>query len=387
MALISDSGTTTRQRHDPRLPSGDGHEPPIGPPPTVAQVASRVEARLARLLESERRRLGGLDPDLDAPLAALGRAVLHGGKRLRPAFCHWGWRAAGGDHDDAEALRPVDDAGAALELLHAFALVHDDVMDDADRRRGVPTVHVTFAARHRDEGWRGEDRRLGESVAILVGDLAHTYAEVALGAVGPRTRALWQELQVELVAGQYLDVVRTAAGGADQAQARRIARLKSGRYTVEQPLRLGASLRDHRRTPEQIAELDEALVAIGEPLGMAFQLRDDVLGVIGDPARTGKPVGTDLREGKPTPILALADERANPAQRRALVRVGAPDLGEDEVEGLVAVLSDTGALDAAEAEVADLAHRSLDAIDAAPLPPAVRADLAAVVPFVAGRHH
>jgi geranylgeranyl diphosphate synthase type I len=381
MALISDSGTGAA-----RLPAAPP-DPPVRPPATVAEVAARIEARLTRLLDAERDRLGALDPDLTAPLAVLGDAVLDGGKRLRPAFCYWGWCCAGGVAEEPGALEPVDDAGAALELLHAFALVHDDVMDDADRRRGVPTVHVTFAERHRHEGWRGERRRVGESVAILVGDLAHTYAEIALGAVNPRTRALWQELQVELMAGQYLDVLRTASGGADQAQARRIARLKSGRYTVEQPLRLGASLLDARRTPDQVGALDEALVAIGEPLGMAFQLRDDVLGVVGDPARTGKPVGDDLREGKPTPILALADERADRDQRRLLERVGAPDLDDDEVQALVAVLVDTGALDAAEAEVAALAEAALAAVEAADLPPTVRSDLAAVVPFVAGRHH
>ena len=291
--------------------------------------------------------------------------------------------AAGGDPADDRVV----DAGAALELLHAFALVHDDVMDGSDTRRRQPAVHAEFRAAHERNDWRGEARRFGEGVAILVGDLAHTYAEVALGEVAPRTRALWQELQVELVAGQYLDVLRTAAGGADEGQARRIARLKSGRYTVEQPLRLGASLLDERRTHAQAERLDAQLVAIGAPRGMAFQLRDDVLGVVGDPARTGKPVGDDLREGKPTAILALAGERARGAQRRLLDRVGAPDLTEDEVAALVEVVVDTGALGAVEAEVARLADEALAAIDDARLPASVHADLAAVVPFVAGRHH
>ena len=379
MTLITETDAMTTGR--PRA------EHTAQPPATVGEVAARVERRLTALLGAERARLARLDPDLDTPLAALTAAVLNGGKRLRPAFCHWGWLAAGGEPGDTGARTAVDDAGAALELLHAFALVHDDVMDDADRRRGEPTTHVTVAQRHRQQGWRGESRRVGESVAILVGDLAHTYAEVALGEVAPRTRALWQELQVELVAGQYLDVLRTAAGGADEGQARRIARLKSGRYTVEQPLRLGASLLDERRTHAQAERLDAQLVAIGEPLGMAFQLRDDVLGVVGDPARTGKPVGDDLREGKPTAILALAGERARGAQRRLLDRVGAPDLTEDEVAALVEVVVDTGALGAVEAEVARLADEALAAIDDARLPASVHADLAAVVPFVAGRHH
>lgn len=368
-------------------PTSEAIQTSVLAPATVEEVASQVEHRLARVLDEERARLRAVDADLEPPMAALADAVLAGGKRLRPAFCHWGWRCAGGDPDDHESAALAIDAGAALELLHAFALVHDDVMDDADRRRGRPTVHVVYGARHRERGWRGERRRVGESVAILIGDLAHTYAEAMLGDVPRRTRTLWHQLQVELVAGQYLDVLRTAEGAADDAQARRIARMKSGRYTVTQPLRMGASLLDERRTPEQAAVLDAQLEAVGEPLGMAFQLRDDVLGVVGDPATTGKPVGADLREGKPTPILAAARARADEDQRRRLERVGAPDLDDDEVDALVQVALDTGAVDAIEAEIDHLAARALAAIAACAAPAGVRADLAAVVPFVTGRHH
>lgn len=388
MTLIAT--TETAQAAPPGRTAGSRPTPPLpeGPRPlALGEVATRVDGRLRALLATERAELSRLDPDLDAPLAALERAVLAGGKRLRPGFAHWGWCAAGGDPAEDLPLAVVDDLGAALELLHAFALVHDDVMDDADRRRGVPTTHAAFARHHADAGWRGEGRRFGESVAILVGDLAHTYADGLVAGASARTRWLWRQLQVELVAGQYLDVACTAAGHADEARARRIARLKSGRYTIEQPLRLGASLRDRHRTPEEIADLDAALEAFGAPLGMAFQLRDDVLGAVGDPAVTGKPVGDDLRTGKPTALLAMARAAADPAQRRLLDRVGDPDLGDADVAALQQVLLDTGALAELQDEIDDLVGASMLALEQGPFPSATAEALADVAAFVVGRDH
>jgi len=356
-------------------------------PAGLADVARRVRRRLVDLVGAERERWTAVDPDLDAPLDALETAVLSGGKRLRPAFCLWGWVCAGGDLADETTRAAVDDLGAAFELLHAFALIHDDVMDGADTRRGRPTTHVAFGGQHNAAAWKGETRRFGESVAILVGDLAHVYAGAIVATAPSATRVLWREMQVELVVGQYLDVLRTAQGDADAAQARRIARLKSGRYTIEQPLRIGASLVDDPARPFEGSDLDRALVRYGEPCGMAFQLRDDVLGVVGDADRLGKPVGGDLREGKPTPLLAIARDRASAAQRGLLGRVGELGLTDAEIEAMVDVLVDTGALDEVEREIATLTDAAVAAIDTAPVPERARTALVDLARFVSSRQH
>jgi geranylgeranyl diphosphate synthase type I len=344
------AGTAATDRTDP-LP-GD-----------LGLVAARVEERVTRLLDAETQRWGAVDPELLHPLEALRALVMAGGKRLRPVFCHWGFVAAGGEPDDPRIV----DAGAAFELLQAFALIHDDVMDGSATRRGAPAVHRRFADRHADTAWAGESRRFGEGVAILVGDVALVYSDLLLPSGSPELAALWHELRIELNIGQYLDLSGTATGGVDREGARRIARLKSGRYTIERPLQIGALLAGQ-------PELATALSTYGDPLGEAFQLRDDVLGVFGLEARTGKPVGDDLREGKPTLMLAVAHERATGADLALLARVGDPDLDEQTVTDLQALFISTGALDVAEAEIATLAARAVAALPALPLPP--HADLA-----------
>jgi geranylgeranyl diphosphate synthase type I len=344
-------------------------------PASLVVIAARVDRRLRDLLDSEIARWTALDPELTAPLESLATLVLSGGKRLRPAFCHWGWVGSGGDPDDPV----VADAGAAFELLHAFALVHDDVMDGSDTRRGARTAHLDHAARHAVGGWRGEARRYGEGVAILIGDLAFVYADQCLGGANAEAQSVWNELRIELNIGQYLDVVGTARGQTNQAAAERIARYKSGKYTVERPLHLGAALAG------RFGELAPALSAYGLPLGDAFQLRDDMLGAFGDSILTGKPVGDDLREGKPTPMLAIAASRAGKQHAELLDRVGAPDLGEDEVAALQAVLVDTGAQAEIEATITALTDQAVIAIARADIAPVAREELTALAYFVAWR--
>ena len=314
-------------------------------------IAERVERRLQALVEIEQARWADLDPDLGAPMAALGRLLSSGGKRLRPAFCYWGFVGAGGDVDDERSI----DAGAAFELLHAFALLHDDVMDGSATRRGLQTTHVSFSDEHQREDWSGEPRRFGEGVAILVGDLAFVYADALLhGASEPAWR-IWTELRIELNVGQYLDILGTARGERRRATAERIARYKSGKYTVERPLHLGAVL----AAPDRADELLPALSAYGLPLGDAFQLRDDVLGAFGEVGLTGKPVGDDLREGKPTSLMAVAADRAGAAHRKVLTLVGRPDLTEGQVEAIQSVLVETGALGEIEMTIDALASDAL----------------------------
>ncbi|MGH9002490.1 MAG: polyprenyl synthetase family protein [Acidimicrobiia bacterium] len=347
--------------------------PPV--PDSLAAVVAPVEARMRELLEAEARRWSLVDEDLLQPLAALRDFVLAGGKRLRPAFCHWAYVGAGGDPDSPVVV----DAGAALELLHTFALIHDDVMDGSARRRGRTTVHLDFASRHLVGGWRGEARRFGEGVAILVGDLAFVYADILMGGVPPAATEVFNQLRLELNIGQYLDIVGTAARRSDPATARRIACYKSGKYTVERPLHLGAALAG------RLDDLGPALSGYGLPLGEAFQLRDDLLGAFGEAAITGKPVGEDLRDGKPTPLLAIATARAGDAGRALLARVGASDLTDSEVADLQGLLVETGAKDESERRVETLLAEALAALEGSSLHPEARHALTELAAYVAHR--
>ncbi len=344
-------------------------------PADLLAIAGRVEQRVGILLDEERRRWSALDPNLAEPIEALRGLVLSGGKRLRPAFCHWGFVGAGGDPEDPSIV----DAGAAFELLQGFALIHDDVMDGSAVRRGAPSVHRQFVERHDGERWAGEARRFGEGVAILVGDLALVYADQLLPDGPPELGRLWDELRTELNIGQYLDLVGTATGRTDRANARRIARYKSGKYTIERPLQLGATLAGRHHA------LAEPLSRYGDPLGEAFQLRDDVLGVFGDSARTGKPVGDDLREGKPTLVLAVAHERATDAQRAVLALVGDPQLSADRVTDLQDLLVETGSLATVEEEIAALAARAVGSLETISIATEARVALRDLAAFVVAR--
>jgi geranylgeranyl diphosphate synthase, type I len=273
------------------------------------------------------------------------------------------------------------DVGAALELLHTFALVHDDVMDGSDTRRGLDAVHQRFIRAHHDGGWRGEPRRFGEGIAILVGDFACTYADLLMRGAPARALDVYDELRVELCVGQSLDLVGTALRSNDVEDARRIATYKSAKYTVERPLHLGAALAG------RLDELADSLSAIGLPLGEAFQLRDDLLGVFGEERVTGKPVGDDLREGKPTPLLAIATARSDADGRELLARVGAADLEETEVKALQELFLASGAVDEIEVTIDALVDRATAALDESPLTPDARELLRELAFYVAWRDH
>ena len=346
-------------------------------PTSLAAIATRVEARLREFLEPEQARWANFDADLAEPIAHIGRLVLAGGKRLRPAFCHWGFVGAGGDPADAMVVN----AGAAFELMHAFALFHDDVMDDAASRRGNATTHAVFADRHREQGWAGEARRFGEGVAILVGDLAFVYSDMMMAGASPAAWAIWNELRIELNIGQVLDIAGSVRNERSRAKAERICRYKSGKYTIERPLHLGAVM----AAPERADELLPALSAYGLPLGDAFQMRDDVMGAFGDTALTGKPVGGDLREGKPTPLMARAVEAATPAQAEVLALVGRANLGGDDVARVQQAIVESGALADLEATIERLAVEAVAAIELAPITTDARRELVALASYVTNR--
>jgi geranylgeranyl diphosphate synthase type I len=346
-------------------------------PPALSDIAERTEARIDSLLGAEVARWAAVDRGLEAPLSALRDLVLAGGKRLRPAFCYCAFVGAGGGPDDPRVV----DVGAALELLHTFALIHDDVMDGSGTRRGLDAVHQRFIRAHRDGGWRGEPRRFGEGIAILVGDFACTYADLLMRAAPPAALDVYDELRVELCVGQSLDLVGTAMRSTDVDDARRISTYKSAKYTVERPLHLGAALAG------RIGDLGASLSTIGLPLGEAFQLRDDLLGVFGEERVTGKPVGDDLREGKPTPLLAIAAGRADADGRRLLARVGAGDLDDTEIKALQELFVSSGAVDEIESTIDTLVDRALAALAAAPLSPPAGDLLQELAVYVAWRDH
>jgi geranylgeranyl diphosphate synthase type I len=326
----------------------------------IDALIARVDSALADFLAGRAAALAEAGADL-APLADAARAfVLDGGKRLRPTFAYWGWRTVRSTSADDRGLVT---AAASLELLHACALVHDDVMDASQTRRGRPAAHAAFATLHRASGWTGDADVFGTSAAILLGDLLLSWADAMFSGAGlaaddlRRTRQVWDEMRQLVMAGQYLDVLVQARGDFSAEDALRVAKYKTSKYTVEGPLHLGAAAAG--ASPEVFAVLSD----YGLPLGEAFQLRDDILGVFGDPSRTGKPAGDDLLEGKRTLLVALAMGQAGAEQSRLLRDcLGDRSMTEDHLAALREVIVSTGALDQVEQRIvlrADEARKAL----------------------------
>jgi geranylgeranyl diphosphate synthase type I len=317
---------------------------------------TRVDAALTDFVAGQRQVLADLGPDLDEFVDAAVDFV-RGGKRLRPLFCRAGWLVAGGDPDDPR----LDHAAAALEWLQGSALVHDDLMDDSDTRRGRPSIHREFERKHREKALIGDPARHGASVAVLLGDLMLSWADEQFRTSRlPRIDEALRFLDLcktEVVAGQYLDVLAQTRLAVGVDEAMRVVRYKSAKYTVERPLHLGAAL----------AGADDTLIAalsdVAVPLGEAFQLRDDVLGVFGDPGVTGKPAGDDLREGKRTVLVARVAQLGTDADRELLART----LGTaDGVDALRDLVERTGALAAVETDIDRLQRQAEEALDALP---------------------
>jgi geranylgeranyl diphosphate synthase type I len=325
-------------------------------------LASAVEATLAEFLSGQISALGDVDPALHRFASRTRDLVLAGGKRLRPTFAYWGWRGVVGPHAPVEPVLP---ALAALELMHTFALIHDDVMDDSATRRGNPTAHRIFAAEHSDAGRLGDPDRFGTTSAILVGDLCLVWADqlLARAAIDTATlfaaRAGYDRMRIEAIAGQYLDVLGESEPGVwSLERALLVARLKTASYTVRRPLQFGLALAGPAEA--DIAAIDEAYDRYGLAVGEAFQLRDDLLGVYGDPVVTGKPIGDDLRTGKPTALLMLAHRLATPAQRA--------ELGDAQpVARRAEVIAETGAVAHLESLIRQRVDEGVEALAGAPI--------------------
>ena len=335
------------------------------------QLTNAIETVLAGYLADRSATATALDPLFGQATQSLDAFVMGGGKRIRPTFAWWGWRGAGGDPDTAEAAQVIR-AISALELVQACALIHDDLMDSSATRRGRPTVHVEFASRHRAAGWQGRPEQFGAAAAVLLGDLALAWADDLLRGAGLPPEALrraaepWNAMRTEVLGGQFLDVLNQATGDSSEHAADQVNRYKTAAYTVERPLHLGAAIAG--AGPELIA----AYRRFGTDIGIAFQLRDDLLGVFGDPAVTGKPAGDDLREGKRTLLLACATQRAEAAGDHAGLAalagaVGNTELAPAELDLLRGLITDLGAVRAVERRISELTESGLAALAGAPI--------------------
>jgi geranylgeranyl diphosphate synthase type I len=355
----------------PPIPHQDqSHEPPM--PAMPLNLTEAVEGTLADFLAREIAALDDMDPALGGFARTARDCVLAGGKRLRPTFAYWGWRGAAGPEPRVEAVLP---AFAALEVLHTFALVHDDVMDGSDTRRGHPTAHRVLEAQHAAAGRRGDAARFGEASAVLIGDLCLVWADRLLGAADVSdavllgARRCYDQMRIETIAGQYLDILGESEPGSwSMARALRVARLKTAAYTVLRPLHFGLTLAGPGPAGRSHALMD-AYSGYGLAVGEAFQLRDDLLGVYGEPAVTGKPAGDDLLAGKPTALLMLAREMATSAQ---LAELGREPRTEADVQDLARVVAETGAPDRVEKMIEERVAAAVHALRRAPIDDATR---------------
>ncbi|NLG44935.1 polyprenyl synthetase family protein [Gordonia sp. (in: high G+C Gram-positive bacteria)] len=347
----------------------------------IAHVPAAVDEVLAKYFEANRPALDAIYPAVAHAGDVLADFALSGGKRVRPTFVYAGWQCGSPDAaDEASDETMVLRIGAAIELIQACALIHDDILDRSDTRRGSPTAHRRFESLHIERGFSGDPAHYGVSAAILLGDLALAWADDLVHGIGPvdwtdmrplprPVGVLWSQMRTEVLGGQLLDITNESSGDESITAAYRVMEYKTAAYTVARPLQLGAAL----------AGADDALLAglhrIGLDLGVAFQLRDDVLGVFGDPAQTGKPSGDDLVEGKRTALLAEGLQRASDAGSDLLRASIGRDLTDLEVTGAREVLVDSGALTAVEEQIDACLDRALTAIDALPVTEPARTDL------------
>lgn len=344
-----------------------------------------MQRDLTDFLAEQTHYLGEIGTELIPAAEAINAFLLDGGKRLRPLFAYCGYVSAGGKDDDA-IIRAI----SSLELLQGCALIHDDLIDASDTRRGKPSIHRLFESIHQSEELSGSPAHYGASAAILLGDLALVWADQMLHNSGItdaqliRTLVIYDEMRVEIMAGQFLDIHEQALATQSVARSLKIARYKSGKYTVERPLHFGTSL------ALQAGEKRENFFAMfsefGLPLGEAFQLRDDLLGVFGDPALTGKPAGDDLREGKRTVLMAMTQDRANAKQEATIARYfGDRRLDSEGVETLRAIIIETGARDHVEDLIEKLTLTALDALNRDEIPPTAHALLSELASIALGK--
>lgn len=308
-----------------------------------------LEAELKDFFTRQEGILGQITPEA-LPLLDAIRRLSTGGKRLRALLCYWGWRGAGGSPLAPEIIR----AGAAIELFQSAALIHDDIIDRSETRRGAPAVHKWFENQHQQENWRNSAAEYGSSVAIITGDLCLSWSEEMFSSIGPlatsgtEARHIFNLMRTEVMAGQYLDILGEVIPSIDaqaaQERAELVVRYKAAKYSCEHPLALGGALAGKLEEAEE-NQLLTAYRAFALPLGEGFQLRDDVLGVFGKPQETGKPAGDDLAEGKRTVLIALTEKLADTQKWQQLDQaLGQQNLTAQTIAGLQEIIISCGAL-------------------------------------------
>jgi geranylgeranyl diphosphate synthase type I len=360
-----------------------------------------VDSRIHSFLEARSDEMATISPDLEHILA-YANSMLKSGKRFRARFCYWGWRSIAqadaadplGGVETLEDASPVIDLATSLEVFHAAALVHDDIMDNSDTRRGLPAAHRAFERIHHDRSYAGSAPHFGSSTALLLGDLLLAWSDdlltTALAHQDPRivsaTRSQFSRMRQEVTLGQYLDIHEEAAWLHHPQEERmeralRVVTYKSAKYSMEAPLLIGASLAG--ATAQQLEDLS----SFGLPLGIAFQLRDDVLGVFGDSEVTGKPSGDDLREGKRTVLIARAEASMPESAKRVFNELlGDRTLDPDQIEVMQSTLRDTGALDEVEAMIERYADTAMSALEDADITEGARSELRRLADAVTRRN-
>jgi len=329
---------------------------------TLSEVQSAIEIELAQFLERQSQYLTSIAPELSSVAQSLSAFLLDGGKRLRPLFAYSGFIGAGGK-TSSEVIRAM----ASLELLQACALIHDDLMDGSDTRRGKPSIHRHFESLHKSAQMQGFASRYGQAAAVLLGDLALVWSDQMLNSSGLSSDELLSvlpvhdEMRVELMAGQFLDVHEQTQKSTSVRRSLNIARFKSGKYTIQRPLHIGSAI---AITDKKLrTHIDELYSNYGLPLGEAFQLRDDILGTFGNSQLTGKPTEDDLREGKHTVLIATTFERATQIELGELDRYfGKIDLNSDGIEKLQTIITATGARAYVEDLIEKLTSNALKAL-------------------------
>ncbi|MGV3017384.1 polyprenyl synthetase family protein [Rothia sp. 88186D007BW] len=331
-----------------------------------AAYIEALEAEMGRFFATQEELMTAVSVET-LPLLESVRALSTGGKRLRALLAYWGYRGAGG----AGVTDSIVRAGLAIELFQTAALIHDDIIDASDARRGAPSVHRRFEAMHRELGYKTNPATFGTSSAILAGDTCLTWSEMVFSSIPEVTatseaRFIFDVMRTEVMAGQYLDIVGEVVPEEEPEtalkRAKNVIRYKSAKYSCEHPIALGGALALGLPHGE-VSDLITGYRQFALPLGEGFQMRDDVLGVFGQPETTGKPAGDDLREGKRTVLTALTAMKSSPSQRAFLEEsLGSPTLNAETIAQLQELIRNSGALEATEELIDAKGNQALAAL-------------------------
>ena len=366
-------------------------------------LLGQVQANLDSFCQKQRTDFEAISADL-IPVVDYTQSLLQGGKRFRALFCYWAWRACLNDSSYHQSEQEIQDSeqaiagiAASLEMFHAAALVHDDLLDQSDTRRGAPAIHKRFETLHKEKSWAGAPERFGVAGSVLVGDLMLGWSSEIFGnallhspnrEIESACRDEFSLMRVEVMAGQYLDVLEENAAATRPVsegvgRAEKVILYKTAKYSIEAPLRIGAAFAG--ADPAKLSQFTQ----FGIPLGIAFQLRDDILGVFGDPSVTGKPAGDDLREGKRTVLVALTLEaltERSPSMAESFEELlTSRELDTHQIAFMQKLIKDSGALEKTERMIVELGDRSLESLDTANLEESAKATLKALALKVISR--